>query len=170
VSLSGDARIDAACDDEWYPPDVECGDDVLSVNNGEWCDGTDDTRCEGICTTDCYCGTPSNPTCETAIAVATLPFTDIQPTGEHDDTWYSFTAPKNGTLVLHDKAGAQCGGSFCVYSGACGSLSEVDCSPFFNFPPRPATLSVPVVGGQGYYVLSAPDNACNAAGVTLSIK
>lgn len=72
------------------------------------------------------------------------------------DVWYLWTAPVAGNLVLNT-----CGSSYdtvvSAYSGVCGALTEIGCNDDDLGigpcgPSLQSFLSVPVLGGQAYYI------------------
>lgn len=44
------------------------------------------------------------------------------------DVWYSFTAPASGSVVITTSAGSITDGVMSLYSGTCGSWTELDCT------------------------------------------
>lgn len=45
-----------------------------------------------------------------------------------EDVWYSFVAPASGSIDISTTAGGVTDGVMALYSGACGSLTQMDCS------------------------------------------
>jgi len=49
-----------------------------------------------------------------------------------EDVWYSFVAPASGNVVITTQAGTITDGGMSLYSGSCGSWTEVSCSDDVN--------------------------------------
>lgn len=167
VQLSGDAYITPTCVSEFGHPDATCGDGIVMPNGEEYCDGDDDEGCvAGPCTDNCICGMAPNETCATATTVTSFPFTDVQP-ADSAYSYYRFTAPRSGTLTVHNRAGALCDGQLCVRAGTCAASTHLECADY-DYPPQYLELSQPVVAGQEYLVIGG-GGACNRSGVTMTL-
>jgi len=169
VSLSGDTDITPSCNDEFNDVFAECGDGIVMPNNDEWCDGDDDEGCvAGPCTENCVCGEAPNPDCETATMVTSFPFADVQPSSAFGDNYYRFTAPKSGTLTVHNRNGAMCPARLCLRAGDCTASTPLGCESPDSLAAY-SELVRPVVAGQEYIVIGG-DYACNRSGITLTLK
>lgn len=69
-----------------------------------------------------------------------------------EDSWYSFIAPASGSVDVFSLAGTITDGAFAIYSGPCGSLSEVACNDDGGPGFMPQLTSVPVTPGLQYFL------------------
>ncbi len=67
------------------------------------------------------------------------------------DVWYSFTPGASGTYVISTSAGSITDGGMSIYSGACGSMTELSCSDD-DGPGSMPEISVPLTSGTTYYI------------------
>ena len=69
-----------------------------------------------------------------------------------DDVWYSFTAPTNGIAIIETTAGTLTDASMALYSGACGSLTLVECDADDGPGGMPAIAHIGLTPGATYFV------------------
>jgi len=112
----------------------------------------------------------ANDLCSGAIPVPSAPFdvayTNIQSTvnatsmGDPvpecvtdfgNGVWYQFTAPNSGLMTV-DTLGSDFDTGLAVYTGACGSLVEMDCND--DADGITSEITMPVIGGTTYYILA----------------
>lgn len=67
------------------------------------------------------------------------------------DVWYSFVAPASGTITITTNSGSITDGGMALYSGACGSLSQVSCNDDSN-GLMPVISSSSLTPGATYYI------------------
>ena len=67
------------------------------------------------------------------------------------DVWYSFTAPASGSVTITTNSGTITDGGMALYSGACGSLSQVSCNDDSN-GLMPVISASSLTPGATYYV------------------
>jgi len=67
------------------------------------------------------------------------------------DVWYKFVAPTGGTISLTSQAGSITDGVMALYSGACGSLTQIACSDD-AVGLMPAITNSSLTPGATYYV------------------
>lgn len=83
------------------------------------------------------------------------PLATCNTTSENTSTWYSFTATSTSMNVFGDNAatsGVSCEHSVAVYSGTCGSLTQIGCG--FGFDIVAPTVSGLTVGNTYYAQVS----------------
>ena len=68
------------------------------------------------------------------------------------DVWYSFVAPAGGCVSISTTAGTIADGGMALYSGACGSLTQIVCDDDSGPGNMPAISSVTLTPGATYYV------------------
>ena len=74
------------------------------------------------------CGTPTSGTTQYSGSSSSAPAPTCGATGANDDVWYSFVASAAyHTLAISNIAGTATTMSMSVYSGSCGSLTEMVC-------------------------------------------
>lgn len=69
-----------------------------------------------------------------------------------EDVWFSFTAPASGNVDLTTTAGTTTDGVMAVYSGACTSLTEVDCDDDGGTGSMPLLNLTGLTAGNTYYI------------------
>lgn len=69
-----------------------------------------------------------------------------------EDSWYSFIAPANGAVDIFSLAGSITDGAFAIYSGPCGSLTEVACNDDGGPGLMPELTGIPVTPGLQYFL------------------
>lgn len=101
-------------------------------------------------------GASSGSTCTNyTLAGSTItgdPLATCNTTTENTSTWYSFVANATNMTVMGDNAatsGVSCSHSVAVYSGSCGSLTQIGCS--FGFDAV-SVIGTTFVVGQTYFV------------------
>jgi hypothetical protein len=110
---------------------------------------------------------PANDTCGNAIAITTANYTatrstvgatstgDPVPTcvaGMEAGVWYAFTPPTNGQLVV-DTIGSDYDTGLAVYTGTCGTLTEVGCDDDSD-GNLTSKVTLSVAAGTTYYILA----------------
>lgn len=123
---------------------------------------------------------PTNDTCATAIDASaggefTAEFPDLATASDGVDpscdgatvvgdaafgVWYTFTSPVDNGVLSIDDVGPNFT-NYAVYTGSCGSLTEVACSGTFN-------IDLPVTAGTTYYILMSMDDDTIPAGAYIS--
>jgi hypothetical protein len=118
---------------------------------------------------------PANDLCSGAIVVASDPYTNNQstlgatsagdplPTCMSDfanGVWYQYTPPATGQMEV-DTAGSDFPTGLAIYTGACGSLTQVACSE--------NSVTMAATGGTAYYILAgASENSTGKLAFHLS--
>jgi hypothetical protein len=82
--------------------------------------------------------------------------------------WYSFTPASNGTATLDTESSAVSDTVMAVYTGTCGSLTEVACSDDEGAGLL-SLLSLPVTGGTTYLVQVGSFSAASQGSITLDV-
>ena len=123
---------------------------------------------------------PANDTCATAIDASaggefTVEFPDLATASDGVDpscdgatvvgdaafgVWYTFSSPVDNGVLSIDDVGPNFT-NYAVYTGSCGSLTEVACSGTFN-------IDLPVTAGTTYYILMSMDDDTIPAGAYIS--
>lgn len=67
------------------------------------------------------------------------------------DVWYQFTAPASGSVLIQTQTGSITDGVMALYSGTCGSFTEIDCSDDVN-GLMPEISSVSLTPGATYLI------------------
>lgn len=67
------------------------------------------------------------------------------------DVWYSFTPGATGSYVISTSAGTMTDGGMSIYSGACGSMTEIVCDDDSG-PGSMPEVSVALTAGTTYYI------------------
>jgi hypothetical protein len=89
--------------------------------------------------------------------------------GASRDIWYSFSTNHNGTLSL-DTCGSSVDTALALYSGSCGSLTELACSDDCGGSPCGGTDScVSLAIAPGSYQIRVSDKGIGANGGTISL-
>lgn len=111
-------------------------------------------------------GTPlvSNNTCATASLGVTYPSCTASQFSTHYDTWYSFNSGSNTTLEVSTVAVSPAIVGYALYSGTCGTLTQVACSA------TGAAANVTLTADTVYYVRAWSDAAGERGDFTLSVK
>jgi alpha-tubulin suppressor-like RCC1 family protein len=109
--------------------------------------------------------TVSNDLCSGAVVISSYSYTNVQSTakassygdplpdcidGFGNGVWYQFTPSVNGLLMV-DTFGSDFDTGLAIYTGGCGSFTEVACNDDFNGVT--SALSIPTVAGTTYYFL-----------------
>ena len=72
--------------------------------------------------------------------------------GSGEDVWYSFVAPTDGDIEIETTAGTQTDWALSLYSGSCGSLTEVECDDDDGPGLMPFISRTDLIGGNTYYI------------------
>ncbi|MDR3456038.1 MAG: immunoglobulin domain-containing protein [Verrucomicrobiae bacterium] len=109
--------------------------------------------------------TVSNDLCSGAVVITSYSYTNVQSTvkassygdplpdcidGFGNGVWYQFTPPVSG-LLLADTLGSDFDTGLAVYTGSCGSFTEVACND--DYDGVTSALSLPTTAGTTYYLL-----------------
>ena len=68
------------------------------------------------------------------------------------DVWFSFVAPASGIGIIESTAGTLTEGAMALYSGACGSLTLVECDDDDGAGNMPFIRRLDLVAGNTYFV------------------
>ncbi|MBW8865141.1 MAG: immunoglobulin domain-containing protein, partial [Verrucomicrobia bacterium] len=109
--------------------------------------------------------TVSNDLCSGAVVITSFNYTNVQSTvkassygdpvpdcidGFGNGVWYQFTSPVNGLLNV-DTLGSDFDTGLAIYTGSCGSFTEVACND--DYDGVTSALSIPTTAGTTYYFL-----------------
>ena len=117
-------------------------------------------------------GSAVNDVCTNAVAITSVPFTDLLDTtgetsaGDPDPScvsllgkavWYTFTAPGYGWLKA-DTFDSGFDTGLGVYTGECATLTEIGCNDDLDVGVRVSQVVLPVVPGEKYFILAGGYN------------
>ena len=69
-----------------------------------------------------------------------------------EDVWFTFTAPASGNVDLTTTAGTITDAVMAVYSGSCGSFTEVDCDDDGGTGSMPLLNLTGLTAGNTYFI------------------
>ena len=72
--------------------------------------------------------------------------------GSGPDVWYSFTVPASGNFLIQTQAGSLTDLAMAVYSGSCGSLSEITCDDDGGPGTMPEIIVIGATAGETIWI------------------
>lgn len=68
------------------------------------------------------------------------------------DVWYQFTAPSSGSVQINTQAGSITDGVMTLYSGSCGSFTQISCNDDFSGSTMPQISASSLTPGATYLI------------------